>query len=151
MPTKPEVHYETFIRAPAESIWEALTSADFTSKYFHSTYVSSSWHEGDAVVYASEDGKELVTGRVLEADAPHRLSITWKALYDEQMALEKESRVTFEIETLGGVCRLRITHDQFEPGSKTYENVRGGWSAIICSLKSLLETGEPLLLAGNEK
>lgn len=151
MPTKPEVRYETFIRAPAESIWEALTSADFTSKYFHSTRVRSSWREGEPVVYASEDGKELVTGRVLEADKPRRLSITWRALYDDEMALEAESRVTFEIEAMEGVCKLSVTHDRFEPGSKTFENVRGGWSAIICSLKSLLETGEPLLLAGNEK
>jgi len=43
-----------------------------------------------------------------------------------------------------GVVRLTITHDEFEVGSKTYEGVKNGWPAILSSLKSLLETGEPL-------
>ena len=69
-----------------------------------------------------------------------------------ELSAEPPSRVSFEIEPQGdgGLCQLRIRHDRFEPGSQVYEQVRGGWSAIICSLKSLLETGEPLALAGNE-
>ena len=60
------------------------------------------------------------------------------------------SRVCFQIEPMGPVCRLRVIHDQFQPDSQVYEQIRQGWSAILCSLKSLLETGEALPIAGNE-
>jgi len=150
MTDKPAYQYETFIRADAERIWRALTEAEFTSRYFYASRVSSGWGVGDEVTYKSGAGHDLVRGRVLEADPPRRLCISWRALYDEELAQEKESRVTFEIEDLGGACRLRVVHDGFEPGSKTLDNVSQGWSGIICSLKSLLETGEPLPLAGNE-
>jgi uncharacterized protein YndB with AHSA1/START domain len=148
--SKPEYIYETFIRATPEKIWEALTSAAFTSQYFHGTHIHSDWQPGSPVVFKGDDGNAVIEGEVLIADKPMRLSYSWRSLYDEELALERPSRVTFEIESLQGVCRLRITHDEFETGSKTYERVRQGWSAIICSLKSLLETNQPLPIAGNE-
>ena len=52
---------------------------------------------------------------------------------------------------MSDVCRLRVVHDDFDAGSKTYEQISQGWIGIICSLKSLLETGEPLQLAGNQE
>ena len=107
---------------------------------------------GSPVVFnRANDGGAAVEGKLLAADKPKLLSYTWRALYDEDMAAESHSRVTFEIEAMPGVCRLRIVHDNFDADSKTYEQVSQGWSAIICSLKSLLETGEPLPLAGNEE
>ena len=60
------------------------------------------------------------------------------------MAAEPRSRVTFDIEDLGGLVKLTVVHDGFDPGSAVLEGVSGGWPAIISSLKSLLETGEVL-------
>ena len=59
--------------------------------------------------------------------------------------------MAYDIEPLGNVCRLRITHDDFDCTSVVYPEISQGWSAIICSLKSLLETGEALTIAGNEE
>ena len=67
------------------------------------------------------------------------------------LAEEPPSRVTFDIDVLGEVCRLRITHDKFEGESKTFTLISQGWSAILCSLKSLLETGEALPPATDDK
>ena len=147
---KPIYVYDTFIRASAERIWSALTSAEFTRQYFYATAVQSDWQVGSPVVYLNPDGSRVVEGEVLESEPPRRLVITWRPLYEDRLAAEPPSRVTFEIEALEGVCRFRVTHDHFEEGSQVYENVRQGWSAIICSLKSLLETGEALPVAGNE-
>ncbi|MCZ6561230.1 MAG: SRPBCC family protein [Gammaproteobacteria bacterium] len=152
MSDKPEYIYEIFIRTTPEKLWEALTSAAFTRLYFHNTEINSDWKVGSPVVFnRANDGGIAVEGEILAADKPRLLSYTWRALYDEDMAAESHSRLTFEIEEMPGVCRLRIVHDDFDADSKTYEQVSQGWSAIICSLKSLLETGEPLLLAGNEE
>ena len=40
--------------------------------------------------------------------------------------------------------KLTVVHDGFEPGSTVLEMVSWGWPDVISSLKTLLETGEPL-------
>jgi uncharacterized protein YndB with AHSA1/START domain len=142
--------YVTHIGAPAERVWEALTRGEFTRRYFHATEVRSTWAVGADVVFALPGGLPGVKGRVLEARFPTRLSFTWSPQYNPEMARERPSRVMFEIEESGGVTRLTITHDDFPPASKVFLQVADGWSAILCSLKSLLETGQPLPIAGNE-
>jgi hypothetical protein len=44
------------------------------------------------------------------------------------------------------VCKLTVTHDDFPPGGPTLAVVREGWPEILSSLKSLLETGKPLVI-----
>ncbi|MDX1570852.1 MAG: SRPBCC domain-containing protein [Xanthomonadales bacterium] len=148
--SNPVYIYETFIRATPDRVWEALTSPEFTRRYFHRTRVASDWQVGSPVVYSMEDGTKAVEGEVLECDPPHRLVISWRPLYSPELADEPPSRVTFEIEAHAAACRLSICHDRFEEGSRVYEQIREGWSAIISSLKSLLETGEPLPVAGGD-
>ena len=136
--------YEIYIATTPEKLWEALTKPDLTVRYFHHTRIQCDWTKGAPLVYAREDGSRAVEGEVLEVDPPRRLSFTWRTLYDEAARRERPSRVTFEIEALGEVCRLALVHDDFEPGSVTYANVSRGWNAIVCSLKTLLETGAAL-------
>ena len=54
------------------------------------------------------------------------------------------SKVTFDIELVTQGVKLTVVHDGFEPGSTALEMVSGGWPDVISSLKTLLETGEPL-------
>ncbi len=85
-----------------------------------------------------------------ECDPPTRLTFTWRALWSEEAAGEEPSRVSFQVEPMGGVCRLRVVHDSFPEDSKVLEEGSQGWSGILCSLKSLRESGEGLRLAGNQ-
>ena len=79
-----------------------------------------------------------------EFDPPRRLVHGWRSLYDAELAEEPASRVTWEIDPQeGGVCFLTVTHDQLDSSPKTAANIKG-WTYIISSLKTLLETGEPL-------
>jgi hypothetical protein len=71
----------------------------------------------------------------------------WRSLYSPELAAEKTSRVTWEIEPQdGGYCQLRVVHDQLEGAPLTAESVSGGWMMVLSGLKTLLETGK--LLAG---
>ncbi|HEY1669222.1 MAG TPA: SRPBCC domain-containing protein [Trebonia sp.] len=93
-----------------------------------------------------------------ESDPFRRLSYTWHSMtpelaerfgWDEEflakLSSEPRSTVTFEIEPTGeGVVKLTVVHDGFAPGSTVAEMVSGGWPAVIASLKTLLETGDPL-------
>jgi hypothetical protein len=60
--------------------------------------------------------------------------------------VEAPSRVTWEIEGRDdGTALLTVTHDQLEGAPKTAVGVYGtGWMGVLSSLKTLLETGEPL-------
>jgi hypothetical protein len=57
---------------------------------------------------------------------------------------EPRSKVTFDIEPQGQVVKLTVTHEAFVAGSIVLEQVSQGWPALLSSLKTLLETGEPL-------
>jgi hypothetical protein len=52
-----------------------------------------------------------------------------------------------EIEDVEGVVKLTILHEINKPESKFIKAVSGGWPKILSSLKSMLETGEPLSAA----
>ena len=97
---------------------------------------------------------------VLASDPPRQLSYTWHTItpefvaafgdqvdFLEQAANERRSKVTFDIEPVGDVVKLTVTHDDFDPGSIVLAAVSEGWPPIIASLKTMLETGEPLAVA----
>jgi uncharacterized protein YndB with AHSA1/START domain len=136
--------YRVFIRATPEEIWEAITTPSFTTRYFHGAAIEV---RGNRVTSHGPDGSTWGDAEVFEADRPHRLSYGWQSLYDPEMAKEAPSRVTWEIgERDGGVCMLSVTHDQLEGAPKTAQSVSGaGWMFVLSGLKTLLETGQPLL------
>lgn len=104
----------------------------------------SDWRVGSRVEHVREDGGVAWEGEVLVADAPSALSYSFHMLINEEHRAERPSRVTFELEEVQGVVKLTLTHDELEPGSKTGETTEHGWAAIMSSLKSLVETGQPL-------
>jgi uncharacterized protein YndB with AHSA1/START domain len=136
--------HQVYIRATAEQIWEAITKPEFTLKYFYGTRVESDLTVGSPFVFRAGDSDELlVDGEVLESDPPKRLSVSWRFLYEPELAAEEPSRVTWEIEPQeGGYCKFTAVHEGL--GEKAAEQVSGGWPYIVSGLKTLLETGKPL-------
>src|SRR6185295_11812484 len=97
----------------------------------------------------------IIDGEIVELDAPHHLSTTWRMLMDPEMAAEGFSRLTYDIKELdGGYCSLTVTHElEGQPrlalvvsGSQEEFGAGGGHPWILSDLKSLLETGK--ILAG---
>ena len=83
---------------------------------------------------------------MLESDPPRRLVSTFDARWDEEVAPDPPSRITWEIEAAGeGLSRLTVVHDGFSGATATYRAVAGGMPFILSGLKTLLETGEPLM------
>jgi uncharacterized protein YndB with AHSA1/START domain len=139
--------YRVFIRSTPEKIWDAITKPEFTSQYFHGAHVETTGEAGTPMRYYAPDGTTLWGDDiVLEADPPRRLVVTWTALWSEDTAGEKPSRVTWEIEPRdGGICLLTVVHDQLEGAPNTAQMVSGeGWMMVLSGLKTLLETGAPL-------
>jgi len=150
---KLEFFYVTYIATTPEKLWTALTSAEFTRQYWFGMAIESDWRVGSSVLYRQE-GEITDRGTVLTFEPPRLLSYTFHPVLDEEMRRERPSRVSFEIEPLGGktepqgqAVRLTVTHDDFPPESKVFPRIRAGWPAILSSLKSLLEGGKPLSAA----
>jgi uncharacterized protein YndB with AHSA1/START domain len=101
---------------------------------------------GSPFQYFDADENLLLDGEIIEADPPRRLVTTFSALWSPDVASDPPSRLTWEIEPMGAACRLRMVHDQLSPDSATFHEVAGGWSPILSGLKTLLETGERLVI-----
>jgi uncharacterized protein YndB with AHSA1/START domain len=135
--------YQVFIRATPEAIWEAITTPEFTQRYFYGARIENTAEHHHAL---GPEGQVWADSPTFEFDPPKRLVHGWRSMYDPELAAEAESRVTWEIEAQdGGYSLLTVTHDQLEGAPKTAESVSGaGWMMVLSGLKTLLETGEPL-------
>lgn len=146
--SSPKFVHVSFIRTTPEKLWQALTSPEFTQQYWGRRSIQSEWEVGSSVKHIREDGGFDWQGEVLEADPPKRLSYTWDVVPQEGQEKEPVSRVTFELMPMGDVVRLQLVHDELESQEAADELVNSGWSPILSSLKSLLETGEALHFKG---
>lgn len=136
--------YVTYIKTTPEKLWDALTSAEFTSQYWFDIAVTSDWKVGSPM-YFMKEGKALVDGKVLAAERPKLLSYTFRETFGES-SKEPPTKVTLEIEPERGTdtVRLTVTHSDFVPNSKHRPSISQGWPAVLSGLKSLLETGKTL-------
>lgn len=152
--------YTTYINATPERLWTALTDPAFTKRYWGVSLVSD-WKVGSTVTWELEkvtiaDDEQVV----LASNPPRQLSYTWHTITPEFVAAygddqeflakastERRSKITFDIEPAGDAVKLTVTHDDFDPGSIVLPGICQGWPSIIASLKTMLETGEPLALA----
>ena len=73
--SKPEFVYVTYIRTTPERLWQALTSSEFSRRYWFGTELRSDWKVGSSFALVN-DGKASDIGEILEADPPRRLSYT---------------------------------------------------------------------------
>jgi uncharacterized protein YndB with AHSA1/START domain len=141
---RPDFVYAIFIASTAEAVWQALTKPEFTAQYWGGRRIESDWKPGSRVRQVGSGERVESEGEVLEAEPPHLLSYPFRMA----QAGDPPSRVTFEIEPVGAMIRLRLTHHHERPGSVTQAATIHGWPAILSSLKSLLETGKPLPFSG---
>jgi uncharacterized protein YndB with AHSA1/START domain len=155
--------YRVYIKAPAQRIWDAITTSEWTERYGYTGHVDYELRPGGAYRVrattafreAAEAGgntlpEVIIDGEVIEADPPHRLVTTFRMLMDPEMAAEPFTRITHEIKELpGGVCSLTLVHElegaprlaAILSGSLEDYGAGGGHAWVLSDLKTLLETG----------
>jgi uncharacterized protein YndB with AHSA1/START domain len=140
--SKPEFVYVIYIASTPEKVFEALTDAKMSERYWHGACVVSDWKVGSPFALRLARHDKEVTGEVLEHDPPRRLAYSFRAHDGSDGG--KPSRVTFELERQRDQVRLTMIHDRFEPGSPVLEKVSLGWPLVLSSLKSYVECGKVL-------
>jgi uncharacterized protein YndB with AHSA1/START domain len=144
---KPATVYTIYIAATPEKVWQALTTAEFSRKYFSGLAVEAELKVGGAFVVRAPDGSVHIDGEVIECVAPRKLTITWNVNWPNLVEKLGLTLVTYDIEPAGDAVRLTMTEAHDRPISDDIlSGGRAGWPAILSSLKSLLETGEPLVI-----
>jgi uncharacterized protein YndB with AHSA1/START domain len=157
--TTVQIH-RIYIRASPEAIWDALIKPEWTQRYGYQGLAEYDLRPGGrfralapADMQAAGMPEVVVDGEVIEAAPPRKLVQTWRFLWDEEIAAEGPTRVTFDIEEDdGGYTRLTVTHElenaprtaaQLAGSDARLHEGGGGWSWVLSDLKTLLETGGP--------
>jgi uncharacterized protein YndB with AHSA1/START domain len=142
---KPTTIYTIYIASTPEKVWQALTSAEFSRKYFFGNAVEIDQRAGGAYVVRRGDGSVHISGEVVECIVPRKLTVTFNVNWPELVEKLGPTLVTYEIEPAGDAVRLTMTESHDRPiDDDILSGGRQGWPAILSSLKSLLETGETL-------
>jgi uncharacterized protein YndB with AHSA1/START domain len=155
--------YRVYIKASPQAIWDAITNPEWTERYGYGGRVEYDLRPGGAVRGLTSDAMKMqgtamgvevpdvaIEGEVIEADPPRRLVQTFHMVMDPELAAERVTRLTYEIEEgKGGATRLTLIHElEGAPklaavlsGAMEDQGAGGGWSWVLSDLKSLLETG----------
>jgi len=119
-----QVH-RVYITAPAQRVWDALLSPEWTDRYGYGGFVQSDLRPGSSYVTTAGSGMQeygiagpIIDGEVIESDPPRRFVQTWRMLMDDGLKAEGFTRLTYEIhEGRSGVTRLTIVLQRSLTGS----------------------------------
>ena len=148
MEQKPAHVYQLFIRTTPQHLWQALTDGELTQQYYFNSRVDSTWEPGSPYRYFNSSGGVDIEGEILEIDPPRKLVTTFKPTWEQRLAEGFPSTVTWEIVPMGEVCKLSLIHEGVDPETFGSAGLDLGWTQVISGLKTLLETGQPLVVEG---
>ena len=137
-------HYVTYIRSTPEKVWEALTTPEFTKKYWFGMVQDCDWKVGASWALRSEKDEIMDSGSILEIDPPKRMVIAWQHQKMSEFKQDGPTRCTIALEANGDQVKVSIQHECEKDNAKVIHAVSGGWPQVMSSLKSLLETGEAM-------
>ena len=139
-PGQDAFRYTLFIARPAPEVWNALTSKRIVDQYYLAPLGEDINSLSQDFYYGSEENK-VILGQVLDYRENERLVHSFRFSHEPEAA---KTVVTFELDAIGEMSALHLTHDGFEGETQTYHDIAGGWPVILSNLKTLLETGAPL-------
>lgn len=129
------------INAPADKVWQAITTPAIVKQWFFGTTVESSWNVGEAILFrgewnrqAYEDKgviKRIEHGKLLEYT--HLSSRTSQADEPENYEL-----VRFDLAEVNGQTTMHIHEENlasFEARDKSIEL----WNVVLANLKKTVE------------
>jgi uncharacterized protein YndB with AHSA1/START domain len=135
------------IRATPEQVWQALTDGAITPAYYVGFRAEYDLTPGTGYRYTAGGG-DVITGMVLAVEPGRRLQATFNGYWDPSVAALPESTVTFSIfdpfMPMPGVTFLSCVHEGL-PDTEAAAHLEIGWVTILSGLKTLLETGAPMV------
>jgi uncharacterized protein YndB with AHSA1/START domain len=137
------------IKAPASSVWDALTNPEMTKQYMFGCETISDWEIGSALLWqGAYEGKKMVfvKGHIKELIPYKLLSYT---VIDPNGSIpdlpENYLTVSYELLQKEGSTLLKVTQGDYNKvaeGARRFEessNGGEGWNPILKAIKELIE------------
>ena len=102
--------YVTYIRTTPEELWAALTTPEFTRKFWFGMKLETAWKVGARWQLVAADGAVTDAGVVREFDRPRRIVLAWNHVRRPELAAEGEALCVMELEPQEKAVKLTITH-----------------------------------------
>src|SRR5437016_12177324 len=137
--TMTSLNFDIYLRSTPERVWAVLTDPDKVPAGRFGMSSHTDWH-----------ARHQVPGQTIEdeTDSESAAGRRWtcEGLQTEHLTANggHPSVVSFELTAMGEVTRLSLVHSHLTPGGLYLKVVAPGWPMLLSSLKSLVETGEPL-------
>jgi uncharacterized protein YndB with AHSA1/START domain len=146
---KPNTVYVIYIATTPEKMWHALTDPAFRKKYMFGFTIDIEPRVGGPFRLLAPDGSTHVSGEVVEWSPPRRLVVTWRVAGMKDFAELPECLVSYDIVPMGESVQLTLKESHsWEVPEAILQGGQSGWPKVLSSLKSVLETGKPLSIAG---
>jgi uncharacterized protein YndB with AHSA1/START domain len=138
--------YSVYIKADPDRVWRAITDGVETEQYYYGTRVNSDWSKGSRIVYEYPDGSVAADGEILEIDPGRLVTLTFQHRWDAEDT-SVPVVMTWALEpTDDGGTKLMVTTAGLVPGTKMAVEFSEGIVYIVSGLKTLVETGAPLVV-----
>ncbi len=142
---------EITINAPTHRVWNALLDPALTQKYMFGCKVVCNWKVGDSIEWiGAQDGVVYVKGELVMLDPEKTFSFT---VFDPNASYadvpENYLTATYTLTATGDTTQLKVTQGDYNrvtEGNQRYQDTinQGGWSAVLSSLKQVVENSENL-------
>jgi uncharacterized protein YndB with AHSA1/START domain/DNA-binding transcriptional ArsR family regulator len=133
------------IEASPDRVWHALTDPDQSRRWFFGGLVQSSWKIGEPIEWVNAAGDSLIAGTITDLVPGERLAHTFSATWSPETAADPVSNYEWVLTPMGdSLTRVTVPHTNVPAGTATAEQVDGGTSLVISSLKTFVETGRTL-------
>jgi uncharacterized protein YndB with AHSA1/START domain len=146
-----DIQIQLAIKATPDEVWEALVSSAITPSYYLGFEAHFDLREGAPYRYTAGGG-EVISGTVTAVDPGRRLATSFNGTWAPDVAALPESHVVFEViepfMPMPGVTFLSCTHTGL-PDADIAQHLQMGWVSILSGLKTVLETGAPLVGAAS--
>jgi uncharacterized protein YndB with AHSA1/START domain len=140
---KEKLKAETTIRikAPAEKVWEALTTPALIEKYLMGTRVTTDWQQGSAITYEGEyNGKSYHDKGIIKKIEPGKIlqRTYWSSMGGKEDKPENYNLVTYRLSGKDDKTVVTLTQDNVL-SEEEKKHVTGNWKAVLKKLKEVVE------------
>ena len=136
--------YEIYIRTTPEKLWDFLTRPELTQQYWSQTTQECRWTPGSPWQMKNPKGLVTDSGEVVECEPGKRLVLAWRHEFFPEFHAEGLTKVTYTLEPAGSAVKFNLHHEIERENSGYIACLATCWPLLLSSLKSLIETGQPL-------